>query len=56
MHAAGAGEWVYLVVLHVEDATGELDALLIDNDAASFFQARLNGCEQLSTMLGRLRT
>ncbi|DBA76874.1 TPA: hypothetical protein ACH3X1_009477 [Trebouxia sp. C0004] len=30
--------WVYLVKLHLQDATGEIDAALFDKDANEFFQ------------------
>ena len=30
--------WVYLVKLHLQDATGEVDATLFDKDANEFFQ------------------
>lgn len=30
--------WVYLVKLHLQDATGEIDAALFDKDANDFFQ------------------
>lgn len=30
--------WAYLIKLHLQDATGEIDAALFDKDAADFFQ------------------
>lgn len=32
--------WVYLVKLHLQDATGEIDAALFDKDANEFFQVK----------------
>ncbi|KAL3162097.1 hypothetical protein ABBQ38_009163 [Trebouxia sp. C0009 RCD-2024] len=32
------GDWVYLIKLHLQDATGEVDAALFDRDADEFFQ------------------
>ena len=31
-------DWVYLIKLHLQDATGEVDAALFDKDADEFFQ------------------
>ena len=31
-------QWVYLLKLHVQDATAELDLALFDQDADQFFQ------------------
>ena len=45
MHSCGCisaddtkDDWVYLMNLHLQDATGELDAALFDKDANDFFQ------------------
>ena len=34
------GDWVYLIKLHLQDATGEVDAALFDKDADEFFQVK----------------
>lgn len=34
------GDWVYLIKLHLQDATGEVDAALFDRDADEFFQVQ----------------
>ena len=36
--------WVYTLQLRLEDATGELDALLFDEDGTDFFQ--VPACQQ----------
>ena len=33
-------KWVYMVKLHLQDATGEIDVGLFDKDAETFFEVR----------------
>ena len=35
---ADQNSWTYLVKLHLQDATGEIDAALFDKDADEFFR------------------
>ena len=37
---ADEGKWVYMVKLHLQDATGELDAGLFEKDADTFFKVQ----------------
>lgn len=37
---ADEGKWVYMVKLHLQDATGELDAGLFEKDADAFFKVQ----------------
>ena len=37
---ADESSWTYLVKLHLQDATGEIDASLFDKDADEFFKVR----------------
>lgn len=37
---ASQDSWAYLIKLHLQDATGEVDAALFDKDADDFFQVR----------------
>lgn len=52
------GDWVYLIKLHLQDATGEVDAALFDRDADEFFQVRcrivLHTEYRLATMISSL--
>ena len=41
-------DWVYLIKLHLQDATGEVDAALFDKDADEFFQVTTFMLQSLS--------